>query len=290
IPSKYLIIITMEFRILNKLLEYLQEDIPFEDLSTNLVPEGLRAKASIEARENFKVFGVKYAEMLMRYFELNINPLKRDGDWVKKGDILIKVEGNARKILMLERTVLNLISRLSGITTQTAYFVIKAKNLRKDIIVACTRKTTPGLRYFEKMAVKAGGGDTHRFSLSDSIMIKDNHLKALGGVENALKIAKELSSFAHKIEVEVENLDDAVKAAELGADIVMLDNMPPEEIKKVVEIFKERGYYGKVLLEASGGITFENLEEYVRTGVNVISSGALTYGAKWVDVALELEV
>ncbi len=280
----------MEFRILNKLLEYLQEDIPFEDLSTSLVPEGLRAKASIEARENFKVFGLTYAEMLIRYFELMIHPLKRDGDWVKKGDILIKVEGNARKILMLERTVLNLISRLSGITTQTAYFVIKAKNLRKDIIVACTRKTTPGLRYFEKMAVKAGGGDTHRFSLSDSIMIKDNHLKALGGVENALKIAKELSSFAHKIEVEVENLDDALKAAELGADIVMLDNMPPEEIKKVVEIFKERGYYGKVLLEASGGITFENLEEYVRTGVNVISSGALTYGAKWVDVALEFEV
>ncbi|MEO0266416.1 MAG: carboxylating nicotinate-nucleotide diphosphorylase [candidate division WOR-3 bacterium] len=280
----------MEFRILNKLLEYLQEDIPFEDLSTNLVPEGLRAKASIEARENFKVFGLTYAGMLMRYFELMIHPLKRDGDWVKKGDILIKVEGNARKILMLERTVLNLISRLSGITTQTAYFVIKAKNLRKDIIVACTRKTTPGLRYFEKMAVKAGGGDTHRFSLSDSIMIKDNHLKALGGVENALKIAKELSSFAHKIEVEVENLDDALKAAELGADIVMLDNMPPEEIKKVVEIFKERGYYGKVLLEASGGITFENLEEYVRTGVNVISSGALTYGAKWVDVAMEFEV
>lgn len=280
----------MEFRILNKLLEYLQEDIPFEDLSTSLIPEERRAKAFIEARENFKVFGLKYVEMLMRYFELMVHPLKHDGDWVKKGDVLIKVEGNARKILMLERTVLNLISRLSGITTQTAYFVIKAKNLRKDIIVACTRKTTPGLRYFEKMAVKAGGGDTHRFSLSDGIMIKDNHLKALGGIENALRIAKELSSFAHKIEIEVESVDDALKAAELGADIVMLDNMPPEDVRKVVEMFKEKGYYGRVLLEASGGINFENLEDYVRTGVNIISSGALTYGAKWVDVSMEFEV
>jgi nicotinate-nucleotide pyrophosphorylase (carboxylating) len=279
----------MEHRILKKLLEYLEEDIPFGDITGDLIPEDKVAKARIEARENFKVFGLKYARLLMEYFDLKVRLSKSDEEWVKRGDVLIEVEGNARKILMLERTVLNLISRLSGITTQVAYFVIKAKNINKDVIIACTRKTTPGLRYFEKMAVKAGGGDTHRFSLSDCVMIKDNHLKVLGGIENAIREAKRLSSFAHKIEVEVENIEDAIKAAEFGADIVMLDNMSPEEVKKVVELYKEKGYSGKVLLEASGGITFDNIEDYVKTGVDIISSGFLIYGAKWVDISMEFE-
>lgn len=279
----------MEHRILKKLLEYLEEDIPFEDITGNLIPEDKQAKARIEARENFKVFGLEYARLLLEHFDLKVRFLRSDGEWVKKGDVLLVVEGNARKILMLERTLLNLISRLSGITTQVAYFVIKAKNINKDVIIACTRKTTPGLRYFEKMAVKAGGGDTHRFTLSDCVMIKDNHLKILGGIENAIREAKRVSSFVHKIEVEVESIEDAMKAAELGADIVMLDNMTPEDVKKVVELYKEKGYYGKVILEASGGINFDNVEEYVKTGVNVISSGFLTYGARWVDISMEFE-
>lgn len=280
----------MDKGILNKLLDLLGEDLPFGDITSELIPKDLSCKARIEARENFKVFGLYYAKLLMEYFDLKVTLKKMDGDWVIKNDVLALVEGKARDILKLERTILNLIGHLSGITTQVSFFVMKAKSVNPEVRIACTRKTTPGLRYFEKMAFKAGGGDTHRFSLSDEVMIKDNHLKLLGGVENALKIAKEKTSFAHKIEVEVECIEDAIKAAEMGADIVMLDNMTPDKIKKVVEEFKARGFYGRVLLEASGGITLDNLEEYAKTGVNVISSGQLTKNIRSCDVSMEIEL
>uniref|UniRef100_A0A7V3ZXV7 nicotinate-nucleotide diphosphorylase (carboxylating) n=1 Tax=candidate division WOR-3 bacterium TaxID=2052148 RepID=A0A7V3ZXV7_UNCW3 len=280
----------MVYGILKKLLEYVEEDMPFGDISSELIPDGIHCKAKIEARENFKVFGLEYVKRLCEYLGLNVQLKKRDGDWVVKNDVLIYLEGNAKVILQIERTLLNLIGHLSGITTQVAFFVMKARACNPDIVIACTRKTTPGMRYFEKMAFKAGGGDTHRFSLSDAVMIKDNHLKLLGGVSQAIRLAKEKSSFAHKIEVEVESLEEAIIAAKEGADIVMLDNMTPTEIAKVVEKYKELGFYGKVLLEASGGITFENLEDYAKTGVNIISSGYLTKTVRSCDVSLELEL
>jgi|UniRef100_A0A7V3KNZ6 nicotinate-nucleotide pyrophosphorylase (carboxylating) len=279
----------MEQRILKKLLEYVEEDIPFGDITSELIPQGTRCKARIEARENFKVFGLEYAKGLCEHYGINVKLKKNDGDWVVKDEVLAFLEGHARLILQLERTLLNLIGHLSGITTQVAFFVMKAKSVNPEIVIACTRKTTPGMRYFEKMAFKAGGGDTHRFSLSDAVMIKDNHLKLLGGVKEAVKLAKEKTSFVHKIEVEVESLEDAVSAAEAGADIVMLDNMSPMEISRVVERYKELGYYGKVLLEASGGINFENVEDYAKTGVNIISSGYLTKTIRSCDVSLEVE-
>jgi nicotinate-nucleotide pyrophosphorylase (carboxylating) len=279
----------MEKRILKKLLEYVEEDIPFGDITSELIPQGTRCKARIEARENFKVFGLEYVKGLCEHYGINVELKKNDGEWVVKDEVLAFLEGNARLILQLERTLLNLIGRLSGITTQVAFFVIKAKSVNPEVVIACTRKTTPGMRYFEKMAFKAGGGDTHRFSLSDAVMIKDNHLKLLGGVKEAVKLAKEKTSFVHKIEVEVESLEDAVSAAEAGADIVMLDNMTPMEISRVVERYKELGYYGKVLLEASGGINFENVEDYAKTGVNIISSGYLTKTIRSCDLSLEVE-
>lgn len=279
----------MEKRILKKLLEYVEEDIPFGDITSELIPQGTRCKARIEARENFKVFGLEYVKGLCEHYGINVELKKNDGEWVVKDEVLAFLEGNARLILQLERTLLNLIGRLSGITTQVAFFVMKAKSVNPEVVIACTRKTTPGMRYFEKMAFKAGGGDTHRFSLSDAVMIKDNHLKLLGGVKEAVKLAKEKTSFVHKIEVEVESLEDAVSAAEAGADIVMLDNMTPMEISRVVERYKELGYYGKVLLEASGGINFENVEDYAKTGVNIISSGYLTKTIRSCDLSLEVE-
>ncbi len=279
----------MEKRILKKLLEYVEEDIPFGDITSELIPQGTCCKARIEARENFKVFGLEYVKGLCEHYGISIKLKKNDGDWVVKDEVLAFLEGNARLILQLERTLLNLIGHLSGITTQVAFFVMKAKSVNPEIVIACTRKTTPGMRYFEKMAFKAGGGDTHRFSLSDAVMIKDNHLKLLGGVKEAVKLAKEKTSFVHKIEVEVESLEDAVSAAEAGADIVMLDNMSPMEISRVVERYKELGYYGKVLLEASGGINFENVEDYAKTGVNIISSGYLTKTIRSCDLSLEVE-
>lgn len=272
------------------MLEFLEEDEPFGDVTSALIPKEKVGKARIEAGENFKVFGLDYARLLFEHFDLKVEKGKEDGEWVKKDDILLRVEGSLRTILELERMVLNLISHLSGIATQTAFYVIKAKSINPDVIIASTRKTTPGLRFFEKMAVLCGGGDTHRFSLSDMVMIKDNHIKALGGIEEALKVAKKTVSFAHKIEIEVESVEDALKAAEMGADVVMLDNMSPQDVAKVVNLYKEKGYYGRVILEASGGINFENLEEYVRTGVNVISIGSLTKNVRSCDVSMEFEL
>ncbi len=280
----------MEQGILKRLLEFIDEDIPFQDITSLLIPEGDSCKARIEARENFKAFGLQYTQMIFDYIGVKSELKKLDGDWVIKGDILVLLYGSARKILEVERTVLNLISHLSGLTTQVAFFVMKAKSINPDVKVACTRKTSPGLRFFEKMAFEAGGGDTHRFSLSDEVLIKDNHLKVLGGVEKALELAKNKVSFAHKIEIEVESFDDAMKAAEMGADIVMLDNMTPEDISKVVDAYKDRGYYGKVILEASGGINFDNLEDYVKAGPNVISAGVLTKVIRSCDVSLEVEI
>jgi len=276
--------------ILKKLLEYVEEDMPFGDVTSQLIPEGIDCRARIEARENFKVFGLEYAKILCEYYGLGVLLEKRDGDWVVKNEVLAYLNGDARIILQLERTLLNLIGHLSGITTQVAFFVMKARSVNPDVVVACTRKTTPGLRYFEKMAFKAGGGDTHRFSLSDAVLIKDNHLKLLGSVKEALGVAKEKASFAHKIEIEVESLEEALIAAKEGADIVMLDNMSPAEVSEVVQKYRENGYYGKVLLEASGGINFENLEDYAKTGVNIISSGYLTKVVRSCDVSLEVEI
>lgn len=272
------------------MLDFLDEDLPFDDISSKLIPEHTICKARIEARENFKVFGLYYSKVLLDYLGIRAELNKRDGDWVVKGDILVHITGDARKILSVERTVLNVISHLSGITTQVAFFVMKAKAINPEVKIACTRKTTPGLRYFEKMAFEAGGGDTHRFSLSDQVMLKDNHLRILGGIESALKAATSASSFAHKIEMEVETFEDAMKAAEMGASIVMLDNMNPEEVSKVVAAYKSRGYYGSVILEASGGIDFDNVEEYAKTGVNVISAGILTKTVRSCDVSLEVEL
>jgi nicotinate-nucleotide pyrophosphorylase (carboxylating) len=152
--------------------------------------------------------------------------------------------------------------------------------------VACTRKTTPGIRKFEKLAVAAGGGDPHRFNLSDSVMIKDNHVKLMG-IEAAIKAAKK-ASFTRKIEVEVESTKDAVLAAELGADIIMLDNMPPEVVLETLEILKEKGLRDSVIVEASGGISQENLEGYAKTGVDVISMGSLIHKSRWIDISLEI--
>ncbi|HIH75115.1 MAG TPA: carboxylating nicotinate-nucleotide diphosphorylase, partial [Methanosarcina sp.] len=153
--------------------------------------------------------------------------------------------------------------------------------------IACTRKTTPGIRKFEKLAVAAGGGDTHRFNLSDAVMIKDNHIKLMG-IEAAIKAAQKTSSFTQKIEVEVESAEDAALAAELGVDIIMLDNMQPEAIKETLSILEEKGLRRSVIVEASGGISPSNLEGYAKTGVDVISMGSIIHKSRWIDFSLEI--
>jgi len=279
----------MKSKILKKLLDFLEEDLPFGDITSSIIPADKNINARIEARENLKLFGIQYVGILLDYFGIQHHLLKKDGEWVRKGEKIAILSGNGRQILQLERTILNLLSHLSGITTLTHFYVMKAKAVNSAVKIACTRKTLPGLRFFEKEACLAGGADPHRFSLSDMILIKDNHIKILGGVEQALKEAKKLASFTKKIEIEVENKEDALKAAELGADIIMLDNMEPQEIREVIALLEKKKIREKVIVEASGGIDLENIEEYAKTGIDVISVGRITYGAYHCDISLEVE-
>jgi nicotinate-nucleotide pyrophosphorylase (carboxylating) len=200
----------------------------------------------------------------------------------------MKITGDAQTILSAERTMLNLLSRMSGIATATRRLAEKLRKAKATAKIAATRKTALGLGYFDKKAVLIGGGDPHRMRLDDMILIKDNHVVIAGSVENAVKRAKQAASFSKKIEVEVTSPTDALKAAEAGADIVMFDNFSPKQVREAVEALKKAGFFGKVLLEVSGGITEQSLLEYASAQVNVISMGALTHSVKALDVSLEI--
>lgn len=270
--------------LLSQLELFVREDLGEMDGSTSIVPE-INAKALILSKEECIVSGLEEADQILKYFGLVGERLVPEGSRVVAGSEVLAIEGRARSILQAERLVLNFMSRMSGISTLTRECVERAGGVR----VASTRKTTPGFRSFEKRAVVVGGGDPHRFDLSSSVMIKDNHLKLMS-LEEALSAAREKASFTKKIEVEVESPEDAVKAASLGADIVMFDNMSPGDIRRGVDLLGKEGLRDRVLLEASGGITPENLSDYASTGVDVVSLGALTRSARWIDFSLEIEI
>jgi len=262
---------------------FVSEDLGECDESSTLVPE-IGSRASVVAREDCIISGLSEAEEILDYFGLGHERLYDDGEFVPAEATVVAIEGSSRKILQAERLVLNFISRMSGISTLTKECVLKAGEVR----IAATRKTTPGFRIYEKRAVALGGGDPHRFNLSDAVLIKDNHIKLLG-LEECIKVAKRQASFTKKIEVEVEDLSSMVRAAELGVDIIMFDNMPPEEISRGVQMLKGKGLRDKVFLEASGGINPKNMQKYSACGVDVISMGALTRDARWIDLSLEME-
>lgn len=265
---------------LTKELErFIEEDtggMPYE------IVTGVRARAAIVAKEDGVVSGIDEALQVFRYFSLEARALYEDGQEIHRDDVVLTAEGSAGGILMAERLALNFIGRMSGIATLTAQCVKKAGS----VIIAGTRKTTPGFRKFEKKAIIAGGGDPHRYSLTDAVMVKDNHI-ALVGLENAVLSAKR-AGFTRKVEVEVGSAEDALLASEFGADIVMFDNMTPAEIARGAGAVRKR--YPDVIIEASGGITPENLGEYAAAGVDVISMGALTRDARWLDFSLEVTV
>jgi nicotinate-nucleotide pyrophosphorylase (carboxylating) len=260
------------------------EDLGEWDESSSLVPE-IDVQAVIIAKEDCIISGLAEAQEIFAYFGLLATPLYDDGEFVPAAGQVISVSGSARAILQSERLVLNFMARMSGISTLTRECVLAAGG---RVRIAATRKTTPGFRVFEKKAVFLGGGDTHRFNLSDAVLIKDNHIKILG-LEECLRRAKQRASFTKKIEVEVESQGDMIKAAKGGADIIMFDNMVPEEIARGVELLMEKGLRGHMLLEASGGITLDNIQEYAASGVDVISLGALTRNARWIDLSLEID-
>lgn len=264
---------------------FIEEDLGYDDVSCTIVPDKL-AEAIIFTKEDCIVAGIKEAESIFCYLGIQTETTHKDGDCLKEGEIIFRIKGGAVSILRAERLVLNFLGHLSGIATLTRACVDMVRKYSETTRVACTRKTTPGIRKFEKLAVAAGGGDTHRFNLSDSVMIKDNHIKLIG-MEASIEAAKK-TSFTRKIEVEIESTESAVLSAKLGADIIMLDNMQPEAILETLEILKEKGLRDSVIVEASGGISQENLEGYAKTGVDVISMGSLIHKSRWIDMSLEI--
>ncbi|MGC9516638.1 MAG: carboxylating nicotinate-nucleotide diphosphorylase [Methanomicrobiales archaeon] len=271
------------------LMRMIDDDIGFEDITTNaIIPPELNIEAKIISRQNGVLAGVEIAKIIFKEFDIKIKEIKSEGEPLGDAETLMVIEGNARTILTIERTVLNLMMRMSGIATLTSNLLKKVRQVNKDIIIAGTRKTTPGLLFYEKKAIAAGGGDTHRYRLDDCVLIKDNHLAIVGDVTEAIIKSKDYVSFTNKIEVEVENEADALKAVHAGADIVMLDNMNPDSIKNIVKDFEEKNIRKNVLLEASGGINPNNIIEYAQTGVDIISLGFITHSAPTLDMSLEI--
>jgi nicotinate-nucleotide pyrophosphorylase (carboxylating) len=266
-----------------ELERFVEEDTGSDDDSTGIVPQ-VTANARIVCKEDGILAGLEEACEVFEYFCTKAEKKQEDGHRVRKGDVVLEISGNAADVLRAERLALNFLGRMSGIATLTAKCVAKVP---RGVRVAATRKTTPGFRKFEKKAVKLGGGDPHRYDLSSAVMIKDNHL-AIMGLEGAVAAAKKAASFTKKVEIEVESVEDAIKAAELGVDIIMFDNMMPKAISEGVK--KVKSIAPGVIIEASGGITVENIGEYARTGADVISLGALTRDAKWLDFSLDVEI
>jgi nicotinate-nucleotide pyrophosphorylase (carboxylating) len=272
-----------------KLKQLLAEDLGQGDVtSASVVPAALAVEAAVVAKEAGIVAGIEETVILVESLGLRVKANVADGEKIRNRQIIMKISGNARAILSAERTMLNLLSRMSGIATATRRLIEKLKEADATAEIAATRKTAPGLGYFDKKAVLVGGGDPHRLRLDDMILVKDNHIAIAGSVESVVKRAKQNASFSKKIEVEVTSATDVLKAAEAGADIIMLDNFSPKQIREAIKALKKAGFFGKVLLEVSGGITEQNLLEYASTQANIISMGVLTHSVQALDTSLEI--
>ena len=269
---------------------FLAEDLGFGDITSNVLVDSKRkGEGRVVCGENAVIAGIEEALVLLELTGCQGTTRAHDGDRVKAGTMILSALGPARALLGAERTLLNMLAHMSGVATATADLVsIANRESRGKVRIACTRKTLPGLRYFEKRAVELGGGDTHRLRLDDAVLIKDNHLELAGSVSECVRKAKETVSFTRKVEVEVTTPDQAVDAANAGADIVLLDNMTPKEVERSVALLEIKNLRNRVLVEASGGIRKENLASYAKTGVDVISVGAITHSALAVDMSLEI--
>ena len=273
---------------MNKILEYmLEEDMGFGDVtSDNLIDENDEACAYIISKDKGILAGINVAKELFESQGVQVPFYLKDGSEITEGDLLMSLEGNARKILLVERTALNLLMRMSGVASAANHFV---KLVDGKVIIAGTRKTQPAIGKFDKMALKVGGADTHRFGLDDMVLIKDNHIAVVGSPLDALKKAQKNVSFSKKIEIEVETLEDALACVRQGADIVMLDNMNPSEIRTVLEKLEEEGIRNNSLIEVSGGINEDNIGDYADLGVDIISIGALTHSSRSLDFSLKIK-
>ena len=275
--------ITMKMQADKLIRMALQEDITSEDVSTNAVmPTEVKGTVDLIAKEDGTIAGLDvYARVFQMLDEKTEIDFKcKDGDEVKKGELMATVTGDIRVLLSGERVALNYLQRMSGIATYTRQV---AKLLEgSKVTLLDTRKTTPNCRVFEKYAVRVGGGCNHRYNLSDGVLLKDNHIGAAGSITKAITMAKEYAPFVRKIEIEVETLEQVKEAVEAGADIIMLDNMTPEVMKQAVELID-----GRAQTECSGNITKENIARIREIGVDFVSSGALTHSAPILDISMK---
>jgi nicotinate-nucleotide pyrophosphorylase (carboxylating) len=272
-----------------QLLRFLKEDIGQGDITTTTtIPTNLIITAKVIAKETGIAAGIEEAVILAQSMSLKVKTNITDGEQIKNKQVLMQITGEAQTILTVERTLLNLLSRMCGIATITHKLVEKLKTTKSQAKIAATRKTAPGLAYFDKKAVTIGGGDSHRLHLDDMVLIKDNHIAIIGDPVKAVKIAKKNTSFSKKVEVEITELKDVLRVAEAGADIIMLDNFTPNEVNKAAEILKNTKTPHKILLEVSGGINDQTLIDYAQAKVDIISMGTLTHSVKSLDISLEI--
>lgn len=266
---------------------FIKEDIENADVTSEALLSEEKAKGQIIAKQDCIVAGIEEAMEIFNYFNLSVNSEFSDGDSILKHNVVLTVNGRAKNILAGERLALNFLGRMSGIATETKRLVKKCRKINPNVKIAATRKTTPGFRVFEKKAVKLGGGYPHRMRLDDAFLIKDNHLKLVSGVEEAIRRAKVSEAARHgkMIEIEVENKEDAKKAVLAGADIIMLDNMSHDDAKSTFLLIKEMN--PEITVEISGGITPENIEKYAKYA-DMISLGYLTHSIKAMDFSLEI--
>ena len=260
----------------------LQEDIGSGDITTlSTVPKGTPAQAELVAKEDFYLSGIEVAQRVFTLLDASVafDALREDGGLVKRGEVIAWIKGDAHTLLQGERVALNLLQRMSGIATHTAAFVAAVADT--EAIVVDTRKTMPGLRVLDKYSVRMGGGQNHRTSLYDGVLIKENHITAAGGIAAAVAGAKKRAPHTLKIEVETENMADVREALDAGADIIMLDNMDLATMREAVELID-----GRAIAEASGGVNLETVTDIAKTGVNLISVGALTHSSPAVDISM----
>lgn len=265
----------------------LDEDEGFGDITSNsVIGENEEVRAYIVSKDEGILAGINIAKELFESKRVKVLFHLSDGNKIKKGDLLMSLYGNARDILLVERTALNLLMRMSGVASAANEYVNLVDG---KVIIAGTRKTQPAIGKFDKMALKIGGADTHRFSLDDMVLIKDNHIAVVGSPLDALLKAQKNVSFSKKIEIEVESLEDAISCVENNADIVMLDNMDALKVSEVIKELENRNIRQNSLIEISGGINKENILDYVDLGVDIISIGGLTHSSRSLDFSLKIK-
>jgi len=270
-------------------MSFLKEDIGMGDITTEaVVPAETEVQAQIIVKEPAVIAGLFESSIIFHMIGVEFHARVEDGAEVAAGTILAEIKGKGQAVLSAERTVLNILMRMSGIATMTRRLVKMIREAGLNVRIAATRKTAPGLRYFDKKAVLIGGGDPHRFRLDDAFLIKDNHIKIAGGIKEAIRKARSSASFSKKIEVEAQTMEEALEAAEAGADIIMLDNMTLKEAEETLKALEAAGFRDKVSVEISGGIDERNILDYARLKPDVISLGSLTHSVRAVDISLEV--